>query len=86
MLSLFQPAENDAVDWQKGNYAVTTRGGRAAGSGELKKSTRMIAEGSVVIAGAALNGAASDVAPENFPHPVYRAGFAFALPIPWRQS
>ncbi|MBZ5604087.1 MAG: type III-A CRISPR-associated RAMP protein Csm4 [Acidobacteriia bacterium] len=86
MLSLFQPGEKDAVDWNQGNYAVTTRGGRAEGSGELKKTTRMIAEGSVIVAPAAPNGAASDVAPENFPHPVYRAGFALALPIPWRAS
>ncbi len=86
VLSLFHPGEADSVDWNQGNYAVTTRGGRAEGTGELKKSTRMIAEGSVLVAAAALNGAASDVAPENFPHPVYRAGFAFALPIPWRAS
>ncbi len=86
MLSLFQPAESDTIDWQKGNYAVTTRGGRAAGSGELKKSTRMIAEGSVLVSPSQPSGTVADVAPENFPHPVYRAGFALAIQIPWRAS
>jgi CRISPR type III-A-associated RAMP protein Csm4 len=28
MLSLFHPSENDAVDWERGNYSITTRGGR----------------------------------------------------------
>jgi CRISPR/Cas system CSM-associated protein Csm4 (group 5 of RAMP superfamily) len=85
-LSLYHPAENDSVDWQKGNYSVTTRGGRASGTGELKKQTRMIAEGSVLVAGTAPIGAVTDVAPDDFPHPVYRAGFALALAIPARQG
>jgi CRISPR type III-A-associated RAMP protein Csm4 len=85
MLSLFHPAEDDAVDWQRGNYALVTRGGRIespAGWGELKKPTRMISEGSVIAAPAAPRGVASNVAPDDFPHPVYRAGFALAIPIP----
>jgi len=86
MLSLFNPGPSDAVDWQKGNYAVTTRGGRVDASGDLKKSTRMLAEGSVIVASAEPSGAATDVAPENFPHPVYRAGFALAVAIPWKAS
>ena len=37
----------------------------------------MIAEGSVLLAASReLRGAARDVAPDGFPHPVYRAGFA----------
>ena len=86
LLSLFQPSETDGIDWQGGNYAVTTRGGRTAVTGELKKTTRMIAEGSVIVAPAQPNGAAADVAPEGFTHPVYRAGFALTLPIPRRAS
>jgi len=85
MLSLFHPAETDAVDWDRGSYALTTRGGRVeseAGWGDAKKSTRMIAEGSVIVASTAPRGAATDVAPEDFPHPVYRAGFALSIPIP----
>jgi CRISPR type III-A-associated RAMP protein Csm4 len=82
ILSLYHPAETDSVDWQLGNYAVTTRGGRAEGTGELKKSTRMITEGSVLVADAAPNGAVTDVAPENSPHPVYRAGFAMSVALP----
>ena len=44
----------------------------------------MVAEGSVLIAGAPPAGTARDVAPEGFAHPVYRAGFAVAIPIPYR--
>ena len=42
----------------------------------------MVAEGSVLYAGGALCGAAPDVAPEGFAHPVFRAGFALAIPLP----
>lgn len=85
LLSLFHPAEGDAIDWQQGDYVLTTRGGRVespAGWGELKKPTRMVAEGSVLVAASAPRGAAPDVAPEGFAHPVYRAGFALTLPVP----
>src|SRR5271154_699597 len=37
MLSLYHPAADDPIDWKRGNYAVTTRSGRAesgAGWGE----------------------------------------------------
>jgi CRISPR type III-A-associated RAMP protein Csm4 len=85
LLSLFSPAPADAVDWARGNYTVLARGGRVdspAGSGELKKQVRMVAEGSVVYSGSALSGAAADVAPDGFAHPVFRAGFALAIPLP----
>jgi CRISPR/Cas system CSM-associated protein Csm4 (group 5 of RAMP superfamily) len=84
ILSLFHPAETDAIDWDRSDYSLTTRGGRiesSAGWGEAKKLTRMVAEGSVLAANA-LRGSAPDVAPEGFEHPVYRAGFAVTLPIP----
>jgi hypothetical protein len=42
----------------------------------------MIAEGSVLYAGAALRGSAPDVAPDGFAHPVFRAGFAVSIPLP----
>ena len=87
LLSLYTPATGDAVDWKRGNYATVSRGGRVESSarwGETKKPTLMIAEGSVLLASGELHGAASDVAPDGFPHPVYRAGFAVAVPIPWR--
>ena len=89
MLSLFHPAPSDAVDWTQGNYAITMRGGRVesdAGSGSPKKPTRMVTEGSVLAASSAPNGSAIDVAPEGFPHPVFRSGFALALPIPQRAA
>ena len=85
MLSLFHAAESDGVDWERGNYTLATRGGRiesAAGWGEQKKDTRMVAEGSVLVAASEPRGSATDVAPEGFPHPVYRAGFALSLPVP----
>jgi len=85
MLSLFHPAASDAVDWQRGNYSLTTRSGRVeseSGWGQMKKNTRMVAEGSVLVSPAEPKGAAADVAPEGFAHPVYRAGFALSLPVP----
>lgn len=85
MLSLFHAAESDGVDWEHGNYTLATRGGRiesAAGWGEQKKSTRMVAEGSVLVAASEPRGSAADVAPDGFPHPVYRAGFALSLRVP----
>lgn len=87
MLSLFHPASSDTVDWSQGNYGLTTRGGRvesSAGWGEGKKSTRMVTEGSVIVSAVEPRGAVADVAPDGFAHPVYRAGFALAIPIPLR--
>jgi CRISPR type III-A-associated RAMP protein Csm4 len=87
LLSLYTPSSGDAVDWKRGNYATVSRTGRIESSahwGDTKKPTLMIAEGSVLLAAGELHGAASDVAPDGFPHPVYRAGFAVAVPIPWR--
>lgn len=89
LLSLYTPAENDAVDWKRGNYATVVRRGRiesAAHWGAEKPPTTMIAEGSVLLASNDLRGAATNVAPEGFPHPVYRAGFAVTVPIPWRSA
>jgi len=86
MLSLFHPSTEDSVDWNRGNYALTTRSGRVENFGDAKKPTRMVAEGSVIVAGSEPRGAAMDVAPENFEHPVYRAGFAVAIAIPWRSA
>jgi CRISPR type III-A-associated RAMP protein Csm4 len=88
LLSLFSPREAEDVDWNRGNYAILTRGGRVdadSSNGALKKQSRMVAEGSVLFAGVPPSGAAPDVAPEGAPHPVYRAGFALTVPIPWRE-
>ncbi|MCX6627658.1 MAG: hypothetical protein NTW28_08525, partial [Candidatus Solibacter sp.] len=85
LLSLFTPAAGDAVDWARGSYTVLARGGRVdspAGSGELKKQIQMVAEGSVLYADGVPLGAAADVAPDGFAHPVFRAGFALAIPLP----
>jgi CRISPR type III-A-associated RAMP protein Csm4 len=85
LLSLFTPAAEDTVDWGRGNYSVMARGGRIdspAGTGELKKQIQMVAEGSVLYANGAPLGAAADVAPDGFAHPVFRAGFALAIPLP----
>jgi CRISPR type III-A-associated RAMP protein Csm4 len=87
LLSVFTASASDAVDWTRGSYSTISRGGRIESSarwGEAKSATLMIAEGSVLLAGSELQGAARDIAPEGFPHPVYRAGFAVAVPIPWR--
>jgi len=85
LLSLFTPAAADSVDWRRGNYTVLPRGGRIespAGSGELKKQIQMVAEGSVLYAEAPPRGSAADVAPDGFAHPVFRCGFALAIPLP----
>lgn len=83
LLSLYHPSAQDQVDWTQGNYSLQTRNGRVespAGHG-LKKATRMVAEGSVLVATAEPAGEATDVAPEGFAHPVYRSGFALTLPV-----
>jgi CRISPR type III-A-associated RAMP protein Csm4 len=85
LLSLFTPGAADTVDWRRGNYALTARGGRVespAGSGELKKQIQMVAEGSVLHAASEPRGSASNVAPDGFAHPVFRAGFAVSIPLP----
>lgn len=89
MLSLFSPAENDAVEWDSGSYVLTQRSGRVAasgGAGAEKLTSRMVAEGSVLISAQPPRGAVRNVAPEGCPHAVFRAGYALALPIPWPVS
>jgi CRISPR type III-A-associated RAMP protein Csm4 len=89
LLSLFSPGGEDSVDWQRGDYSMVVRGGRIeseAGSGQVKKLVRMVEEGSVLLASSPPRGVAKDVAPEGFGHPVFRAGFAVSISIPWRMS
>jgi CRISPR type III-A-associated RAMP protein Csm4 len=85
LLSLFHPSSDDQVDWTQGNYSLHTRNGRVESGvrhGDAKRPTRMVAEGSVLVASSALRGEATNVAPDDFPHPVYRSGFALALALP----
>jgi CRISPR type III-A-associated RAMP protein Csm4 len=87
LLSLFSPSAGDQVDWRRGDYALAVRTGRiesGSGWGLLKLPARLVAEGSVILAASPPVGAAANVAPEGLPHPVYRAGFAVAIPIPYR--
>ena len=89
LLSVFTPSARDVVDWTRGSYSTLSRGGRIESSarwGEPKRATLMVAEGSVLLAGAKLEGAATDIAPPDFPHPVYRAGFAVTVSIPWKAA
>ena len=88
LLSLFSPAATDTVDWDCGNYSLLTRAGRVespSAHGAQKKLSRMVAEGSVIFSGTPPAGEALDVAPDGVSHPVYRAGFALAVPIPFRE-
>ncbi len=88
LLSLFSPGSGDRVDWGRGHYTLVTRGGRVnspAAHGVLKRHSRLVAEGSVLFSDRPPVGTALDVAPEGVPHPVYRAGYAVALPIPFRE-
>ncbi|MBL8177713.1 MAG: hypothetical protein JNK48_23750 [Bryobacterales bacterium] len=87
LLSMFRPAESDVVDWNRGAYSVVERAGRVdspAASGAVKKSVRMVTEGSVVLAAGAPQGSVADVAPDGFAHPVYRSGHVLSIPISWR--
>lgn len=87
LLSVYAPAEADGVDWKTGNYSTITRTGRIESSsrwGALKAPTLMITEGSVLVSPGAPRGGAPNVAPSDFAHPVYRAGFAVTIPIPWK--
>jgi len=89
LLSLFSPAADDLVDWNRGSYSVVPRAGRVESpvrSGDVKKALNMIGEGSVLLADHPVQGAAPDVAPDGFAHPVYRAGFALAIRIPWQAA
>ena len=89
LLSVYTPAEDDPVDWKRGDYSLITRGGRIespAQWGGEKQLVRMLEEGSVIFADSAPKGAARNVAPDGFPHPVYRSGIAMAIPIPWKGS
>lgn len=89
LLSLYTPSDNDSIDWRRGNYATIQRSGRIespARWGDAKSASMMIAEGSVLLAGGEPRGAARDVAPSGFSHPVFRAGFAVTFPIPWRSA
>jgi CRISPR type III-A-associated RAMP protein Csm4 len=85
LLSLFSPSPGDAVEWSAGDYRIALRGGRidsGRASNAIKKSVRMISEGSVLASHAELIGAPIDVTPEGFSHPVYRSGLALALELP----
>ena len=83
LLSLYSPDPTDQIDWTRSEQTVTVRAGWTdshAGAAQ-KKQLRMIEEGAVLSA-PSLRGRTVDVAPENFPHPVYRNGIALALPVP----
>lgn len=87
LLSLLSPSARDTIDWSRGNYALLNRGGRVESKarwGDPKQTLRMVEEGSVLLAGSPPRGTARNVAPPDFPHPVFRAGFALAIPIPWK--
>jgi len=85
LLSLYSPAASDKVDWSGGHYSLLARGGRVeshAGHGAAKKTVRMVSEGCVLASHIEPVGAAVDVAPDGFAHPVYRSGLALALRLP----
>lgn len=87
LLSSFVPAASDSIDWKNGFYELKRRNGRVesmAGWGSEKKTLNMVREGGVVVSTGAPVGAAVDVAPDGFAHPVWRAGFAAAVEVPWK--
>jgi CRISPR/Cas system CSM-associated protein Csm4 (group 5 of RAMP superfamily) len=89
LLGAYVPAPIDSIDWQSGHYELRLRHGRvesAAGWGAAKKTLNMVREGSVLVATAPPQGQAVDVAPAGFAHPVWRSGFAAAVPVPWKPA
>jgi hypothetical protein len=87
LISVYAPAPEDAIEWTRGAYSLITRSGRVDsphGAGQLKKTMRMVEEGSLLFAPSAPRGLAADVSPDGFPHSVFRAGYAVALPVPFR--
>lgn len=82
LLSVFTPAASDTIDWSAGDYNVLMRGGYVDNAASLKKEVRMISEGSVLASAEDLKGAAVDVAPEGYAHPVYRSGIALSFRLP----
>lgn len=87
LLSVYAPAHDDTVDWNSGNYVTVSRSGRVESIsrwGDLKRATTMVTEGSVLLSASPPRGAVCDVRPEGLPHPVFRAGYAVTIPIPWR--
>lgn len=83
LLSVFSPGNADNVQWDAGRYSVVTRGGRDAG-GRPKLNSRVVKEGSVLVAPRPPLGCIQDVSTGKAGHPVFRAAFAVALPIHWR--
>jgi CRISPR-associated protein Csm4 len=81
LLSTFAPANSDRIDWSRGSYSLVRRSGRTESRGDMKVESAMVEEGSVVIAGDVPSGFARNIAPDGYAHPVYRAGFAFAVPV-----
>ena len=84
MLSLYSPNANDQVDWSTGNYSLVERSGRTASlamPGQVKRSSRMVREGSVVASADEPAGSIRDVAPGGAAHPVWRAGYGVALEL-----
>lgn len=89
LLSLFSPSEQDSVDWKRGFYSVCVRSGRVvtqASTAEMKPGMQMVTEGSVLLSGSPLAGAAGSMTVPNVDHPVFRSGIALAIPIAWKES
>lgn len=76
MLSMFHPGDEDVLDFSRGFYASSDRGGVAQGV------VPMVTEGSVIAAAGPPIGAARNVAGPTSSHPVWRAGFAASIAIP----
>jgi CRISPR/Cas system CSM-associated protein Csm4 (group 5 of RAMP superfamily) len=81
LLSLFAPGAEEEVFWDQGAYRLAVRSGWVEGTTVAKRAQRVVAEGSVVFAPAAPAGSLQDVAPEGWAHPVYRNGYAVAVPL-----
>lgn len=92
LLSRYLPtaAELPALRAEHASYQLVTVGGwlQTPYMPHLRrKQIAMVAEGSVVgtatVPGTAVSGSMADVKPEwqNFPHPVYRCGFALTAPV-----
>lgn len=74
LLSLYSPGASDRIDWSAGSYDLTLRAGLGT------QTLRMAVEGSVLASASLPQGQSVNIGTDS--DPVYRAGFACAVPLP----
>lgn len=99
LLSPYIPTEEEhqKLNWKASNFNMILRGGYMAGSNEekyrhlWKRSVYMVNEGAMLVGIREIKGKVIDLSPEETtemrsPHPVYRSGRPFYLPIKMKET